>query len=89
MFVDLASISAGDEPREIDKVNVLHSSVTGYAPLIFEVGEKCDTEMFLERCKVVWRELEANPNLPEQLVGRITLFLGISVCSHIHTFVLD
>ncbi|XP_052062678.1 E3 ubiquitin-protein ligase rnf213-alpha-like isoform X2 [Mytilus californianus] len=68
VFVDLASISAGELPYEIAKVNCLHSATTGYAPLIFNLEKKCDTELFLKKCEEVWKELESNCNLPEKLV---------------------
>ncbi len=53
---------------EIAKVNCLHSATTGYAPLIFNLEKECDSKMFLEKCQEVWKELDANPNLPEKLV---------------------
>jgi hypothetical protein len=68
VFVDLASISAGEGDMEIAKVNCLHSATTGYAPLIFNLEKECDSKMFLEKCQEVWKELDANPNLPEKLV---------------------
>lgn len=66
--MDLAMMSAGDEPMNIRKVQCLHSAVIGYAPLIFDLSEDCDYKQLLEKCRVVWRELEANENLPKQLV---------------------
>lgn len=66
--MDLAMMSAGDEPMNIAKVQCLHSAVIGFAPLIFDLHENCDHHQLLERCKVVWRELDANEKLPRQLV---------------------
>ena len=68
MFVDLAYISAGDTPMEIDRVQVLHSAVTGYAPLIFELDKGAGYKQLLKTCETVWKELDANPNLPKMLV---------------------
>ncbi|XP_052062754.1 E3 ubiquitin-protein ligase rnf213-alpha-like isoform X2 [Mytilus californianus] len=68
VFVDLASISAGEGDMEIAKVNCLHSATTGYAPLIFNLEKECDTKMFLEKCEVVWKELVPNPQLPQKLL---------------------
>ncbi|XP_053390335.1 E3 ubiquitin-protein ligase rnf213-alpha-like, partial [Mercenaria mercenaria] len=68
VFVDLAFMSAGDEPINIARVQCLHSAVTGYAPLIFDLDENCDYKQLLHHCAVVWKDLEANPNLPQQLI---------------------
>ena len=67
--MDLASISAGEGAMEVDKVKCLHAATTGYAPLIFNLDSNCNYEKFLEKCKDVWRELEADPGLPKKLVS--------------------
>ncbi|XP_052061725.1 E3 ubiquitin-protein ligase RNF213-like [Mytilus californianus] len=67
VFVDLASISAGEGDMEIAKVNCLHSATTGYAPLIFNLRQECDTEEFLNKCQDVWNDLDSNPQLPQKL----------------------
>ncbi|VDH93225.1 ubiquitin carboxyl-terminal hydrolase 34 [Mytilus galloprovincialis] len=68
VFVDLASISAGEGDYEIDKVNCLHSATTGYSPLIFSLDQDCDAALFLHRCEEVWKELKADSKLPKKLV---------------------
>ncbi|XP_060586365.1 E3 ubiquitin-protein ligase rnf213-alpha-like [Ruditapes philippinarum] len=68
VFVDQAFMSAGDEPINIARVQCLHSAVTGYTPLIFDLDENCGYKELLNLCAVVWKELEANPFLPEQLL---------------------
>ncbi|XP_052808691.1 E3 ubiquitin-protein ligase rnf213-alpha-like isoform X2 [Mya arenaria] len=69
VFVDLAMMSAGEEPMNIAKVQCLHSAVLGYSPLIFDLDETtCNHKSLLDKCNVVWKELAANPNLPEQLL---------------------
>ncbi|XP_069109424.1 E3 ubiquitin-protein ligase RNF213-like [Argopecten irradians] len=40
VFVDLATISAGEGDIEIAKVRCLHSATTGYAPLIFNLNDE-------------------------------------------------
>lgn len=69
MFVDLASISAGEGAMEVDKVKCLHAATTGYAPLIFNLDQTCDSKLFLEKCELVWKELNSDPKLPEKLVS--------------------
>ncbi|XP_061169142.1 E3 ubiquitin-protein ligase RNF213-like [Saccostrea echinata] len=67
VFADLATMTAGEGDMEVDKVNFLHSATRGYAALIFDLGESCGYTKFIERCKQVWKELAADPNLPEKM----------------------
>ncbi|XP_053396012.1 E3 ubiquitin-protein ligase rnf213-alpha-like [Mercenaria mercenaria] len=67
VFVDLALMSIGDDPYNIGKVQALHSAVTGFAPLIFDLNQECGYEELLALCKLVWRELDVNQKLPKQL----------------------
>ncbi|XP_060084373.1 E3 ubiquitin-protein ligase rnf213-alpha-like [Ylistrum balloti] len=67
VFVDLATISAGEGDIEIAKVQCLHSATTGYAPLIFNLTDDIGYQGFLDKCKLVWNELEADPNLHKKL----------------------
>lgn len=69
MFVDLASISAGEGAMEVAKVKCLHAATTGYAPLIFNLDKACGSKIFLEKCELVWKELDSDPNLPKKLVS--------------------
>ena len=75
VFVDLASISAGEGDMEVDKVKCLHAATTGYAPLIFNLDDQCDYIKFLEQCKLVWKELNSDPKLPLKLVSKSMLFV--------------
>ncbi|XP_063403574.1 E3 ubiquitin-protein ligase rnf213-alpha-like [Mytilus trossulus] len=68
VFVNLASISAGEGDMEIDKVNCLYSATNGYAPLIFNLDIHCNTKSLLDKCQEVWRELSENPELPRKLI---------------------
>ncbi|XP_070188878.1 E3 ubiquitin-protein ligase rnf213-alpha-like [Littorina saxatilis] len=66
VFVDLASISAGDDPWAIAQVDCFHASATGYAPLIFM--NKCKgCSHLLKQCKMVFSNVNADPKLPEKL----------------------
>ncbi|XP_053396346.1 E3 ubiquitin-protein ligase rnf213-alpha-like isoform X3 [Mercenaria mercenaria] len=67
VFVDLAFMLARDEPISIARIQCLHSAVTGYAPLIFDLDESCGYKQLLNLSAVVWKELEANPKLPDKL----------------------
>ncbi|CAG2192039.1 RNF213 [Mytilus edulis] len=67
VFLDLASIFAGEGDMEIDKVKCIHTATIGYAPLIFNL-EYCYTKILLDKCQEIWRELLANPTLPRKLI---------------------
>ncbi|XP_071135692.1 E3 ubiquitin-protein ligase rnf213-alpha-like isoform X2 [Mytilus edulis] len=67
VFVDLASMSAGETDIEVDRAQVLHSAATGYAPLIFSLNETCNDMEFIELCETVWKELETDKKLPKKL----------------------
>ncbi|KAK3585587.1 hypothetical protein CHS0354_036774 [Potamilus streckersoni] len=68
VFVDLASISAGEGDIEIAKVNCLHAATTGYASLIFDLDKHSGYKELLDKCQVLWKELKADPNLPKKLL---------------------
>ena len=67
VFVDLAFISAGEEPMSIQRVNCFHAAATGYAPLIFTEEVK-GWQQLLKQCKLVFANVAADRNLPQKLV---------------------
>ena len=72
VLVDLAMISAsGQGSMEEEKVSCLHSAVTGYASLIYDLKEKdgYGLKEFLAKCQPVWSAVESDPRLPNKLVG--------------------
>lgn len=66
----MASSSSREGDMGIAKVKCLQAATTGYAPLIFNLGNHCDYSKFLYQCKLVWKELKVNPNLPMNLVSK-------------------
>ena len=68
VFVDLAFISAGEEPWAIGRVNCFHAAAIGYAPVIFMEKRK-DCRHFLQQCRQVFANVKADPKLPEKMVG--------------------
>ncbi|WAR16708.1 RN213-like protein [Mya arenaria] len=60
-------MSAGEEPINIAKVQCLHSSATGYAPLLFQLQEHFGYLELIEKCKDVWKNVDENPRMPKQL----------------------
>ncbi|XP_062600315.1 E3 ubiquitin-protein ligase rnf213-alpha-like [Saccostrea cucullata] len=67
VFVDLATIAAGEGDIEVAKVKCLQSATAGYAPLIFILKKPCDSKLFLGKCKQVWKECETDKALPRKL----------------------
>ncbi|XP_078674105.1 E3 ubiquitin-protein ligase rnf213-alpha-like isoform X2 [Branchiostoma floridae x Branchiostoma belcheri] len=68
VFVDLASISAGESDIEVDKVNCLLSAGVGYAPLIYDLDEDSDFDTLMKCCRQFWAALEKDKHLPKKLM---------------------
>ena len=80
VFVDLAFISAGEEPYAVDSVSCFHTTAIGYAPLIFINGKDKDFTFLMEQIKLVFSNIKDNSKLPKKLVG-VTVCLCIFVYS--------
>ena len=72
VFVDLALISAGEQPMDIDKVQALNTAVLGYSALIFDLTPDSDYDALIRKCQQVWKELETNRDLPQKLVSTVS-----------------
>lgn len=70
VFVDLASISAGENDMDVDRVACFHDAVLGYSSLLYELKKDSGFKAFREVLKKVWRALENDSNLPKKLVRR-------------------
>ncbi|KAK7488216.1 hypothetical protein BaRGS_00020523, partial [Batillaria attramentaria] len=66
VFVELALISAGDDPLAVDRVNCFHAAATGFAPLIFTNIEGCSN--LLRQCRLVFKSVQEDSKLPQKLV---------------------
>ncbi|XP_070579262.1 E3 ubiquitin-protein ligase rnf213-alpha-like [Ptychodera flava] len=69
VFVDLAMISAGETPMEVDRVKWLHQATTGYAPLIFDLDVNADFDQLLDSCDSLWNALRNDETLPDKLIS--------------------
>ncbi|XP_054463285.1 E3 ubiquitin-protein ligase rnf213-alpha [Anoplopoma fimbria] len=67
VFVDLASISAGENDMDVDRVACFHDAVLGYSPMLYELKPDSDFHVFKEVLKKLWRALENDSNLPKKL----------------------
>ena len=75
VYVELASISAGENDREIDQVACFHDAVMGYAPLLFSLSSQAGFQEFMKCAQQVWETQSRDEKLPDKLVFTPPLFL--------------
>lgn len=68
VFVDLASISAGENDMDVDRVACFHDAVLGYSSMLYELKPDSGFHVFQEVVKKLWKALENDVNLPKKLV---------------------
>ena len=68
VFVDLASISAGESDIEIDRVQNMQSAVSAYSALIFEVGAKSSFDDLLKAVNQVFLALKEDYSVHSKLI---------------------
>uniref|UniRef100_A0A8C3WRW7 E3 ubiquitin-protein ligase RNF213 n=1 Tax=Catagonus wagneri TaxID=51154 RepID=A0A8C3WRW7_9CETA len=67
VFVDLASISAGENDIDVDRVAYFHDAVQGYAPLLYDLDTSAGFGEFMQHLKELWKALDNDPNLPKKM----------------------
>ncbi|XP_043761210.1 E3 ubiquitin-protein ligase RNF213-like isoform X2 [Cervus elaphus] len=67
VFVDLASISAGENDIDVDRVACFHDAVQGYAPLLYELDTSAGFDEFMQHLRELWKALDNDHNLPTKL----------------------
>lgn len=68
VFVDLASISAGENDLDVDRVACFHDAVLGYSSMFYDLKPDAGFKHFKEMLKKLWKALDNDPNLPKKLV---------------------
>lgn len=68
VFVDLASISAGENDMDVDRVACFHDAILGYSSLLYELKPDSNFHAFKEVLKKLWKAFENDKNLPKKLV---------------------
>ncbi|XP_053426621.1 E3 ubiquitin-protein ligase RNF213 isoform X2 [Nycticebus coucang] len=68
VFVDLASISAGENDIDVDRVACFHDAVQGYAPLLYKLDSKAGFLVFMEHLEDLWKALDSDQHLPTKLL---------------------
>lgn len=71
--MDLASISAGENDMDVDRVACFHDAVLGYASVLYELKPDSGFCAFKEVLNKLWRALENDNNLPKKLVRKIII----------------
>uniref|UniRef100_A0AAX7V858 RING-type E3 ubiquitin transferase n=1 Tax=Astatotilapia calliptera TaxID=8154 RepID=A0AAX7V858_ASTCA len=67
VFVDLASISAGENDMDVDRVACLHDAVLGYSSMLYDLKQDSDFAKFNESLKKLWKALDNDQNIPKKL----------------------
>ncbi|KAF6297909.1 hypothetical protein mRhiFer1_000154 [Rhinolophus ferrumequinum] len=67
VFVDLASISAGENDIDVDRVACFHDAVQGYTSLLYKLHKSAGFPEFMNHLKELWKALENDPHLPSKL----------------------
>jgi hypothetical protein len=69
VFVDLASISAGENDIDVDRVACFHDAVQGYASLLYKLNSQAGFHEFMDHLEDLWKALENDQHLPKKLVS--------------------
>ncbi|XP_054544611.1 E3 ubiquitin-protein ligase RNF213 isoform X2 [Talpa occidentalis] len=67
VFVDLASISAGENDMDVDRVACFHDAVQGCASLLYDLPITAGFHEFMECLGELWKALENDQHLPSKL----------------------
>ncbi|RXN29563.1 E3 ubiquitin-protein ligase RNF213-alpha-like protein [Labeo rohita] len=67
VFVDLASISAGENDLDVDRVACFHDAVLGYSSMLYDLKPDTGFKHFKEMLKKLWKALDNDHNLPKKL----------------------
>ncbi|CAK6972178.1 E3 ubiquitin-protein ligase rnf213-alpha-like isoform X5 [Scomber scombrus] len=67
VFVDLASISAGENDLDVDRVACFHDAVLGYSSMLYGLKEDSDFEAFKKSLSKLWKALENDRKIPKKL----------------------
>ncbi|XP_050980097.1 LOW QUALITY PROTEIN: E3 ubiquitin-protein ligase rnf213-beta-like [Labeo rohita] len=68
VFMDLASISAGENDADIDRLASFETVVMSYGPLLYTLPENAGFEEFIACAKQVWDTLDKDEKLVDKLV---------------------
>ncbi|XP_070782783.1 E3 ubiquitin-protein ligase rnf213-beta [Enoplosus armatus] len=84
VYVELASISAGENDTEIDQVACFHDAVMGYAPLLYSLSPQAGFEEFMKCAQQVWDTQRRDEKLPDKLRESTRLLSWLKALKETH-----
>ncbi|AWP18160.1 putative E3 ubiquitin-protein ligase RNF213-like [Scophthalmus maximus] len=84
VYVELASISAGENDTEIDQVACFHDAVMGYAPLLYSLSPQAGFREFMKRARHVWDTQSRDEKLPDKLRESTRLLSWLKALKETH-----
>ncbi len=67
--MELASISAGENDADIDRLASFETVVMGYGPLLYSLPKSAGFDVFIDCAKQVWDILDKDKKLVDKLVS--------------------
>ncbi|XP_058262166.1 E3 ubiquitin-protein ligase rnf213-alpha-like isoform X3 [Hemibagrus wyckioides] len=67
VFVDLATISAGENAMDVDRVACFHDVVQGYSSILYGLNVDSDFDAFKKALEKLWKALESDSNIAKKL----------------------
>ncbi|XP_005805466.2 E3 ubiquitin-protein ligase rnf213-beta [Xiphophorus maculatus] len=84
VYVELASISAGENDTEIDQVACFHDAVTGYGPLLYSLSPQTGFQEFMACAQQVWDAQSRDEKLPDKLRESTRLLSWLKALKETH-----
>ncbi|XP_067343642.1 E3 ubiquitin-protein ligase rnf213-beta isoform X4 [Channa argus] len=84
VYVELASISAGENDTEIDQVACFHDAVMGYAPLLYSLSTTAGFKEFMKCARQVWDTQSRDEKLPDKLRESTRLLSWLKALKETH-----
>ncbi|XP_059181122.1 E3 ubiquitin-protein ligase rnf213-beta [Centropristis striata] len=84
VYVDLASISAGENDSEIDQVACFHDAVMGYGPLLYSLLPQAGFNDFMRCARQVWDTQNRDEKLPDKLRESTRLLSWLKALKETH-----
>ncbi|KAM6394866.1 E3 ubiquitin-protein ligase rnf213-alpha-like [Rhynochetos jubatus] len=76
VFVDLASISAGENAMDIDRVSLFRDAMTASAPIVLDLSSSAGFDQFCEALTVIREAIAKDSRLPQKLDIQVGQDLG-------------
>ncbi|XP_015244846.1 PREDICTED: E3 ubiquitin-protein ligase RNF213 [Cyprinodon variegatus] len=84
VYVELASISAGENDAEIDQVACFHDAVMGYGPLLYTLSPKAGFQEIMKCAQQVWDAQSRDDKLPDKLRESTRLLSWLKALKETH-----